>query len=124
MAWTRRELAILEVTTRVASVFSLLGAGFIILTFCLSRSFHKPINRLAFFASFGNILTNVATLISQDGVRAYDQNPHAGICKMQAMFIQWFMPADALFVSYLYSLCSLHYVEGTNLCLHSVAQWH
>ena len=103
MTWTRRQLAILETTSRVASVFSLFGAGFIILTFCLSRSFHKPINRLAFFAAFGNIMTNVATLISQDGIRAYHQNPHAGICKMQAMFIQWFMPADALFVSFVFS---------------------
>ena len=51
-------------------------------------------------------MTNVATLISQDGIRAYNRNPHAGICKMQAMFIQWFMPADAFFVSYLYSPCS------------------
>lgn len=97
MPWTTRELAILETTSRVGSVFSLLGAGFIIVTFCVSRSFHKPINRLAFFASFGNIMTNVATLISQDGIRAYHNNPHAGICKMQSMFIQWFMPADALF---------------------------
>jgi len=102
MPWTKRELAILETTTRVGSVFSLLGAGFIIVTFCTSRAFHKPINRLAFFASFGNIMTNVATLISQDGIRAYHRNPHAGICKMQSMFIQWFMPADALFVSNLY----------------------
>ncbi|KAF8469750.1 hypothetical protein BDZ91DRAFT_781750 [Kalaharituber pfeilii] len=97
MTWTVRQLAILETTTRVGSVFSLLGAGFIILTFCVSQSFHKPINRLAFFAAFGNIMTNVATLISQDAVKAYHKDPHAPICKMQAMFIQWFMPADALF---------------------------
>ena len=99
MPWTTRELEIFETTARVGSVFSLLGAGFIIVTFCVSRAFHKPINRLAFFASFGNIMTNVATLISQDGIRAYHNDPHAGICKMQSMFIQWFMPADALFVS-------------------------
>ncbi|KAF8424483.1 hypothetical protein EV426DRAFT_78256 [Tirmania nivea] len=97
MPWTTRELEILETTSRVGSIFSLLGAGFIIVTFCVSRAFHKPINRLAFFASFGNIMTNVATLISQDGIRAYQRDPHAGICKMQSMFIQWFMPADALF---------------------------
>ncbi|RPB27068.1 hypothetical protein L211DRAFT_855979 [Terfezia boudieri ATCC MYA-4762] len=97
MTWTTRELAIFETTSRVGSIFSLLGAGFIIVTFCVSRAFHKPINRLAFFASFGNILTNVATLISRDGIRAYHDNPQAPICKMQSMFIQWFMPADALF---------------------------
>ncbi|KAI5780202.1 hypothetical protein DFH27DRAFT_360454 [Peziza echinospora] len=97
MTWTTRQLQILETTTRVGSVFSLMGAGFIILTFCVSPEFHKPINRLAFFAAFGNILTNVATLISQDGIKAYHENPSSGVCKMQAMLIQWFMPADALF---------------------------
>ena len=97
MAWTTRQLEILLITTRVGSIFSLLGAGFIIITFCLSPAFHKPINRLAFFAAFGNIMTNVATIISQDGITAYDSG-NLGICKMQAMFIQWFMPADALFV--------------------------
>ncbi|KAF8435206.1 hypothetical protein BGX38DRAFT_1054231, partial [Terfezia claveryi] len=97
MTWTTRELEIFETTSRVGSIFSLLGAGFIIVTFCVSRAFHKPINRLAFFASFGNILTNVATLISQDGIRAYHEDHQAPICKMQSMLIQWFMPADALF---------------------------
>ncbi|RPA83044.1 hypothetical protein BJ508DRAFT_207609 [Ascobolus immersus RN42] len=93
MTWTQRELEILEATARVGSVFSLLGASFIIITFCTSRSFHRPINRLAFFAAFGNIMTNVATLMAQD------PRPGSALCKMQAMFIQWFLPADALFCS-------------------------
>lgn len=101
MTWTARELAILQTTARVSSVFSLLGAGFIILTFTLSQAFHKPINRLAFFAAFGNILTNVATLIARDGIDIMEQGNGESLCKMQGMFIQWFMPADALFVSIL-----------------------
>ncbi|RPB14253.1 hypothetical protein P167DRAFT_484741 [Morchella conica CCBAS932] len=94
MAWTTRELEILQTTSRVSSVFSLLGASFIIITFCSSRSFHRPINRLAFFAAFGNILTNVATITSREGIT---HGNSSGLCKAQAAFIQWFMPADALF---------------------------
>lgn len=95
MPWTTLELAILQTTSRVSSVFSLLGASFIIVTFCTSTSFHKPINRLAFFAAFGNILTNVATITSQRGI---ETGRSSALCRIQATFIQWFMPADALFV--------------------------
>ncbi|CAZ85293.1 unnamed protein product [Tuber melanosporum] len=94
MAWTTLQLEILQTTSRVSSVFSLLGASFIIITFCASTSFHKPINRLAFFASFGNILTNVATITSRKGI---EHGSQSALCKLQATFIQWFMPADALF---------------------------
>lgn len=94
MAWTTLQLEILQTTSRVSSVFSLLGASFIIITFCASTSFHKPINRLAFFASFGNILTNVATITSRKGIEHGNQS---ALCKIQAILIQWFMPADALF---------------------------
>ncbi|CUS10533.1 unnamed protein product [Tuber aestivum] len=94
MAWTTLQLEILQTTSRVSSVFSLLGAGFIIITFCASASFHKPINRLAFFAAFGNILTNVATITSRKGI---EHGTQSALCKIQAVFIQWFMPADALF---------------------------
>jgi hypothetical protein len=90
-----RERKILETTSRVASIFSLAGAGFIIITFCTSKSFHKPINRLAFFASFGNIVTNVATITSLDGIRA---GQNSALCQAQATIIQWAIPADALFV--------------------------
>ncbi|PWW73287.1 hypothetical protein C7212DRAFT_217877 [Tuber magnatum] len=94
MAWTTLQLEILQTTSRVSSVFSLLGASFIIITFCASTSFHKPINRLAFFAAFGNILTNVATITSRKGI---EHGSQSALCKLQAIFIQWFMPADALF---------------------------
>ncbi|KAI5799075.1 hypothetical protein EDC01DRAFT_704481 [Geopyxis carbonaria] len=94
MPWTTRELELLQTTSRVSSAFSLAGAGFIILTFCTSSHFHRPINRLAFFASFGNILTNVATITSRDGIRA---GPDSALCQAQATIIQWAIPADALF---------------------------
>lgn len=40
-----------SIIERVVSVFSLLGCIFIIATFCTLKSFHKPINRLVFYAS-------------------------------------------------------------------------
>lgn len=48
---TEAQLNLFSVIERVCSVFSLVGCIFIIATFCLSRSFHKPINRLVFYAS-------------------------------------------------------------------------
>lgn len=86
MVWTTRELEILQITSRVSSVFSLIGASFIIITFCSSTSFHRPINRLAFFAAFGNILSNVATITSRDGIV---HGSDSALCKAQASLIQW-----------------------------------
>jgi hypothetical protein len=88
-----KELQILKTTSRVASGFSLVGASFVILTFCTSAEFHRPINRLAFFASVGNIMTNVATIASRDGI---DAGRTSHICQAQAFIIQWAIPADAL----------------------------
>lgn len=89
---TRSEIADLTVIERVCSVFSILGCFFIILTFAFSKAFHKPINRLVFYASFGNLMTNVATLMST----SFTQNSVSPGCQFQGFLIQMFMPADAL----------------------------
>ncbi|KAL8685917.1 MAG: hypothetical protein Q9224_005618 [Gallowayella concinna] len=87
------QLHALETTERVASCFSVIGTMFIILTFTFSTSFRKPINRLIFYASWGNALCNVATLMSQSGIRA-GQDSH--LCQFQGFLIQMCLPADAL----------------------------
>lgn len=46
-----------------------------------------------FYASIGNSLCNVGTLISLTGVRA---GPKSHICQLQGFLIQFFLPADAL----------------------------
>lgn len=61
------------------------------MTFCAIPSFRKPINRLIFYASFGNIMSNVALLFANSFLHA---SQSAG-CQFQAFIIQWFMPADA-----------------------------
>lgn len=79
----KQDIIIIE---RTSSILSLIGAAFVIVTFTFSEKFRKPINRLVFLATFGNILTNVATLISVSGVEAGSASP---LCHFQAFLIQW-----------------------------------
>lgn len=95
-AWTESQLQSFVIVVRISSTFSLVGALFIIITFCMSKSFHKPINRLAFFAAFGNVITNFATMVAQDGIK---KGCGSGLCTVQGALINWFMVSDALFVS-------------------------
>lgn len=88
---TASQLNSISIIERVCSVFSLLGSLFVIGTFVSSKAFHKPINRLVFYASFGNMMTNVGTLMS----RQYLGSPSSVGCQFQAFLIQMFMPADA-----------------------------
>lgn len=81
---TQGQLEAISIIERVNSVLSLIGSLFIIVTFCFSRAFHKPINRLVFYASFGNMLTNVGTLMS----RSYNGTPGSVGCQFQAFLIQ------------------------------------
>ncbi|KAI0515391.1 G-protein coupled receptor [Xylaria bambusicola] len=84
-----RAITIIE---RIGSVFSLLGCIFIIITFTTSSAFRKPINRLVFYASFGNMAVNVGTLIA----RSYVEDENSTGCQVQAFLIQQFLPSDAL----------------------------
>ena len=77
----------MQVTERVASIFSLLGILFILSTFLLGRGFDKPINRLIFFASWSNLGMNIATLIGQDGITA---GGRSDLCQFQAWAVQMY----------------------------------
>ncbi|KAH6603308.1 hypothetical protein Trco_008083 [Trichoderma cornu-damae] len=90
-ALTQLQLDIISDIERICSVISLLGSVFVIATFCASSSFHKPINRLVFYASFGNMFSNVGTLIS----RSFVNSPDSPGCQLQGFLIQMFLPADA-----------------------------
>jgi hypothetical protein len=85
---SRADLDVLSIIERTGSVFSLLGCLFVIGTFCSSKSFHKPINRLVFYASFGNMMTNVGTLMA----RTYVGAPLSVGCQLQAFLIQMWAP--------------------------------
>lgn len=85
---TASQLNSISIIERVCSVFSLLGSLFVIGTFVSSKAFHKPINRLVFYASFGNMMTNVGTLMS----RQYLGSPSSVGCQFQAFLIQMYVP--------------------------------
>jgi len=73
---------------RVCSALSLIGCAFIAISFLCVKEFQlKPINRLVFYASIGNIFTNVATLISRSAL----ENPTGGLCQFQAFLIQMYV---------------------------------
>lgn len=85
MSLSSRQFGAIEVTERVASSFSILGTLFVISTYLASCDFHKPINRLIFYASWGNMIANVATLISRSGIRA---GPDSALCQSQSFIVQ------------------------------------
>lgn len=83
------QLRAIVVIERVCSSISMAGCMFTISTFCFSKYFSKSINRLVFYASFGNLLTNIATMIS----RAYIDTPNSAGCQAQAFLIQKYVLA-------------------------------
>ncbi|KAF2691619.1 hypothetical protein K458DRAFT_286597 [Lentithecium fluviatile CBS 122367] len=84
----------LQVSERTMSVLSIVGSVFIITTFLRWHYFRKPINRLVFYASFGNIMANVATLIATSALPS-GSNTFSSLCEFQGILIQWFMMADS-----------------------------
>lgn len=92
MPLTQAQTNALATTERVVSVFSIVGIFFILFTFYFLKSFHKPINRLIFFAAFGNLGMNLACLIAEDGISS---GPTSGLCTFQAFLIQMFLGVDA-----------------------------
>ena len=83
--FTEEQDRTLILTVRIASVLSLIGCAFVIVTFLASSRFRKPVNRLIFYAVWGNILFNIATLISVSGVFA---GPFSPLCQFQGFMIQ------------------------------------
>lgn len=84
----RSDLEAISVIERVCSVLSLLGCLFVIVTFCCFKGFQKPVNRLVFYATFGNMMTNIGTLMS----RAYVDSPDSAGCQLQSFLIQMYVP--------------------------------
>lgn len=88
---TESQLRALVATERVNSIVSIVSIIFVVLTYLFAPGFNKPINRLIFFASFGNLGSNIAALISEVGVRAGSGAP---VCKFQAFLVQMFLGVD------------------------------
>ncbi|GIK05350.1 hypothetical protein Aspvir_009457 [Aspergillus viridinutans] len=90
---SRHQQSILSIIERVCSCVSVVASGVVIATFVSSREFRKPINRLIFYASWGNLLSNVATLIAESSLQ---DSSRGALCQFQGFMIQWFLPADSL----------------------------
>lgn len=78
------ELRVIKAIERSCSVISVLACFFIMITFCTSRRFHKPINRLVFYASFGNLMTSIGGFMSRD----FTADVFSPGCQVQAFLIQ------------------------------------
>jgi len=80
---------------RVCGAISLLGCLFIVTTFTFSTRFRRPVNRLIFYASWGNIVLAIMSILSVDPI--FDPyGPGSSLCTAQGFMIQMFLPSDAL----------------------------
>lgn len=73
----------LNIILQLGSSLSIAGCIFIITTFCFCKSFHKPINRLVFYASFGNFFASVAFMMAGIYVNA----PRSAGCQAQGFLL-------------------------------------
>ncbi|KAH7230537.1 uncharacterized protein BKA55DRAFT_525519 [Fusarium redolens] len=89
---TTSDVKLITIIQQVCSVLSLVGCLFIITTFCLCDAFHKPINRLVFYASFGNIMASICFIMAD----SFIDSPDGAGCQIQAFLLHTFVGADAL----------------------------
>ena len=73
------------VTERIGAVLSIFAIAFIVLTYSLASGFCKPINRLIFYTSWGNLGVCLVALISENGPEAGQNSP---LCQIQGFLVQ------------------------------------
>ena len=87
---TVREHHIMVLTERITASISIVGILFIILTYLFASGFCKPINRLVFYASWGNLGLCIVALISMSGP---DAGQDSALCQFQGFMAQlWVVP--------------------------------
>ncbi|KAL8662029.1 MAG: hypothetical protein Q9202_005083 [Teloschistes flavicans] len=92
LSLTHEQHRIMALTERIISGISILGILFIILTYMFSSAFSKPINRLVFYASWGNLGLCIVAMISMEGP---DAGPKSALCQFQGFMAQLFLGVDA-----------------------------
>lgn len=97
VALTGGQLRGVELATRTSSVISILGSLFIISSYLHLPYFRRPTTRLIFYATWGNIITNAATLISVSAIPTGSSSAST-LCHVQSFLIQWFTLADPFWV--------------------------
>ena len=82
-ALSEDQISVLNIIQQVGASLSIVGCVFIIGTFCFCDAFHKPINRLVFYASFGNLMASVAFMMAG----LYIDSPTSAGCQAQAFLL-------------------------------------
>jgi hypothetical protein len=101
-----RQLFAISVAERVCSAISLISASIAVLTFLSTAAFRKPpINRLIFYALWGNIGLNISTLISQSGL---EHGTGSFLCQFQAFLVQWFVSCTQVLISSIKLIVDIH----------------
>ncbi|KAE9376167.1 hypothetical protein N431DRAFT_532430 [Stipitochalara longipes BDJ] len=93
MGLTHHQVEVLSMVERAASILSTIGIASIISTFCLSRQFRNPIQRIVFINAFYNIFDVTATFISLSGPSAGNSSR---LCQFQGFLMQMFPLSDVL----------------------------
>ena len=75
---------------RVCGAISLVGCLFIVTTFAFSKRFRRPVNRLIFYASWGNIVLAVMSILSVDPIFP-PYGPGSSLCTAQGFMIQMYV---------------------------------
>ena len=82
---TLEQHRVMVLTERITASLSIIGILFIIFTYLFSSSFSKPINRLVFYASWGNLGLCIVALISMNGP---DAGQDSALCQFQGFMAQ------------------------------------
>jgi len=85
---TAAQTSALVITERINSSLSIAAILFVLATYMFSSHFFSPINRLIFFASVGNLGSNIAALISLNGP---DAGAASGLCQFQSFLVQMYV---------------------------------
>jgi membrane protein YqaA with SNARE-associated domain len=86
MPLTDHQLWSISIASRTAASLSLLGTAVVWAAFLTSNRFRKPINRLVFYATIGNVVADLVTLIGRNGIILGVDTP---LCQFQAFVDQW-----------------------------------
>ncbi|KAJ6084672.1 hypothetical protein N7486_011472 [Penicillium sp. IBT 16267x] len=93
MAFSKEQIKAIEITERVGSSLSLLCSSSVIATFFFTDQFQTPIHRLIFFATLGNVWSNIGMLIAFSVI---SRGENSALCQFQG-----FSPADAFWSLYM-----------------------
>lgn len=78
------QLRAIAISAKVSSSISLAAVVFTLATYLLYPGFDRPINRIVFYASWGNLVAHVATMIARSGI---EEGSNSALCQFQGFLI-------------------------------------